>query len=80
MINEKNILSEINYFESELRYFEKIKLNEEFEITNEEDYDEYIYIMKSIDDCHSKYAHAVAFNLKTKLRIDKLNKITESND
>lgn len=85
MIDVNKIMLELRYFEEELRQFEKnhsnqngFFYNENKDDFSEEYYNEYIYIMKSIDNCHSNYAHALVFNEKMKLRQDKLIQIEKN--
>ena len=83
MIDEKKILLELSKFERELYQFEIYHTNDDNALNdikddyNEEYYNEYIYIVSSISKCHNDYAHAIEFNAKLKLRIDKLKKIIE---
>ena len=80
MIDEKLIISELQYFENELFIFEKKHSDINGELYdnddyNSEHYEEFIYILDSIDKCHANLSHAVELNSKSKLRIDKLKKI-----
>jgi len=80
MIDEKLIISELQYHENELFIFEKNHSDSNGELYdnddyNSEHYDEFIHILDSIDKCHANFSRLVELNLKSKLRIDKLNKI-----
>jgi len=79
MIDEKKIILEMGVFERELKQFENDRLNREMELKNPGDLGYYFRILDSIDNCHRKYAYALEFNKKLKIRKDKLNKIITSN-